>query len=239
MNFTDSVKHILKNKSQSFLSELWRDDLKEILADVGREFEQLLNSGSKSIMAFRKNGYQIEFKNVAGSSSDLFFVLRTFPRRVSKGIGFFKQDLVAEIDNLPDQKQKTIFCLKVIGALSSFTLGTVYNVRMGKADFSVIGLRRPNAFTQFLVAELLFRIIQRLIQKFLVELEKEVSDPEDLKHIRYFRELVDNRSPEGDPDQTLDPEFSDPAIELVEKLKNYILSGRPYNIKVHHDREPN
>ncbi len=232
MNLADSVKYILKNKSQNFVKELWKEDLKIILKDLGQDFSHLVKSGSTSLKSFKNNGYQINIKEALESGSDSLLIIKVLPGRIRKGFSLFKDEFIEELENQPDQKQKTIFCLKVIGALSSFTVGTIYNLKIGKTDFSLVGLKRRNAFTRFLVAELIFKISQRLIQKFLIELETQLTDKDDLNHVRYFKELLADRS-------LAKIETSDSSIEMVDNLKAYIMKGQWNTHKVSHDRKPN
>jgi len=232
MNLADSVKYILKNKSQNFVKELWREDLKFILKDLGQDLSHLMKSGSTSLKSFKKNGYQINIKEALESGSDSLLIIKVLPGRIRQGFSIFKDEFIEELENQPDQKQKTIFCLKVIGALSSFTVGTIYNLKIGKTDFSLVGLKRRNAFTRFLVAELVFKISQRLIQKFLIELESQLTDKDDLNHVKYFKELLADRS-------ITKLETSDSSIEMVDSLKTYIMKGQWKSHKVSHDRKPN
>lgn len=232
MNLADSVKYILKNKSQNFVKELWKEDLKFILKDLGQDLTHLMKSGSTSLKSFKNSGYQFNIKEALESGSDSLLILKVLPGRIRKGFSLFKDEFIEELEKRPDQKQKTIFCLKVIGALSSFTVGTIYNLKIGKTDFSLVGLKRRNAFTRFLVAELIFKISQRLIQKFLIELESQVTDKDDLNHVRYFKELLADRSMK-------ELETSDSSIEMVDSLKTYIMKGQWNTHKVSHDRKPN
>lgn len=239
MNLADSVKYILKNKSQNFITELWKEDLKYILKEIGQDLTYLIKSGSSSVKSFKKSGYQINVKELVESGADTLLILKILPVRIKKGFSLFKDAFAEELEKQPDSKQKTIFCLKVFGAVSSFAVGTVYNLKIGKTDFALVGLRRRNAFTRFLVAELIFKISQRLMQKFLVELEQHVSSKDDLDHVRYFKELLADRSKVVEVANTSEFVPGDRAIEIVEDLKTYIMKGQWNSHKVSHDRKPN
>lgn len=227
MNLADSMKKILKSKGNNIFSDFWKDDLKMILKDVGQDFAHMAKSGANSYHDVKKNGIKITAKEMYDSATDTLLIFKVLPRRVSEGFSHFKEDLVYELDTQPDQKRKTVFSLKVIGALTSFTLATIYNIKRGKTDFSFTGLKRRNAITQFIVAELVFKMSQVFISRFLTELEKEVSDPEDLKNVRYFKDLISDRSKadEGLIKNEV-PIEHDRAIEIVEALKRFIMTGK-------------
>lgn len=226
MNLADSMKKILKNSSQNIFTDFWKDDLKTILKDIGRDVAHMAKSSAGSIRDIKKNGIKITAKEMMDSASDTLLIFKILPGRIRDGFAQFKEALVQELENQPDQKQKKIFSLKVIGALTSFTLGTIYNIKRGKTDFAFKGLRRRNAITQFIVAELVFKLSQLFIHRFLSELEKEVSDPEDLKNVRYFKDLISDRSKaEQEPGREV-PVEADRAIEIVEALKHFIMTGK-------------
>lgn len=239
MNLADSVKHILKNKSQDFLTELWKEDLKIILKDIGQDLSFFIKSGTTTVKSIKGRQFRINAKELFESSADSLLIVKVLPGRIKKGFALFKDDFVEELEKLPDQKQKTIFCLKVLGAVSRFIVGAVYNIKIGKTDFALTGLRQRNAFTRFLVAELVFKIGQRFIQKFLVELEQQVSDKDDLNHIRYFKQLLSDRSARIELLDTAELVPDDRAIAIVDNLKNYIMKGQWSLRKVSHDRKEN
>lgn len=227
MNLADSMKKILKNNGQNIFTDFWKDDLKTILIDVAGDIAHMAKSGVGSFRDLKKNGIKITAKEMIESASDTLLIFKVLPGRVSQGFIQFKEQLIRELDNQPDQKKKTIFSLKVIGALTSFTLGTIYSIKRGKTDFAFTGLKRRNAITQFMVAEIVFKLSQVFIQRFLTELEKEVSDPEDLKNVRYFKDLISDRS-KADADYVPGdvPKESDRAIEIVDALKHFIMTGK-------------
>jgi hypothetical protein len=186
----------------------------------------MAKSGSNSFHKLKENGVKVTAKDIWESGTDTLVLFKVLPARVKLGFAYFKDDLIYELDHLPDQKQKTIFSLKVIGALSSFTLGIIYNVNKGKTDFSMKGLKRRTGVTQFIAAEIIFKISQLFVYRFLNELEKEVTVPEDLKNIRYFKDLVSSRAQMDTSSEYHEPLIEgDPAITIVENLKHFISTG--------------
>jgi hypothetical protein len=228
MNLADSVKKVLKSRSQNIFTDFWKVDLQTNAKDLGGDIARLGRSGKQSFKHLKNVGLKVNIKELVDAGADTLLIFKVLPKRVKSGFLHFKDEFVLELEHLPDQKQKTIFCLKVIGALTSFTLGAIYSVKKGKNDFALAGLKRRNAFTQFLVAELVFKISQIFIYRFLVELEKEITDPKDLKNVRFFKDLIFQRSQqqaevEG---EIAAPMIGDRAIEMVEDLKRFIMTGK-------------
>jgi hypothetical protein len=224
MNLGESMKYVLKHRSQNIFSEFWQEDLKTMIKDMGRDFWQLASQRRRQS---RTAGFGESYAEMRASTSEVFSILRLVPQRVYQAFSYFREDLLAELEKLPDHKQKTIFSLKVLGSLSQFILSTFYGIRKSQAGFAIKGLKTRNVFTQFLVAELIIRISQLFILRFLSEVEKEVDDAEALSHVKYFKTIFRTSSREAwDGDEAgsdlLAPER---AVEIVESFKNYIATG--------------
>ena len=224
MNLADSLKHVLKNKSQHILSDFWTRDLKIILTSFGNDISQMYKSGASSLKTIKESGVKFSVKEIGDSLTDAFLILKVLPGRIKDAFVFFKEDLLSELELQSDPKSKAIFSFKILGALTSFTLGVLYNVRRGQTEIKLKGLKSRNAFTKFIVAELIFKITQHFFQRFLEELEQELSDANDIKNVRYFRQLLSDRSEM--PDSEEGPEANDKAIKIVEDFKNYIYTGK-------------
>jgi hypothetical protein len=219
MNVADSMKNVLKHKSH-LLTEHLKEDITLIMKEVSDDMSRMLEASKTSVKHLKKQKIKITFQEVKDAASDGLVILKILPHRISEGFHYFKEDLISELDSFPDQKEKTLFSIKVIGALTSFTLGTVYNVKKGNLNFSINGLKKVNTFTQFVFAEIVFKITRLLLLRFLNEVEKGVSESEDVSNITYFKELLSNKSDEDHA------ESGDPAIEIVENLKKYIMTGK-------------
>lgn len=228
MNLADSVKYVLKRKSHNIFSDFWKDDLKNFFRQSHSDATHLFKSGIGQIKYVKESGINLSFKDIVESGMDVMTIFKVTPRRVKDGYLQFKDDFMHELDKQPDQKQKTIFILKVFGALSSFVVGTFYSMKKGKTDFKIPGLKAQNAFTQFLLTEIVFKLSQVFITRFLSEVERQMTNPEELSNIRYFKALVSDRTQvlakEGEIPQFHEPD--DRAIEIVEDLKNYIMTGK-------------
>lgn len=224
MNLADSLKHVLKNKSQNILSDFWNRDLKIILASFGDDISQMYKSGANSFKSLKESGVKFSVKEIGDSLTDAFLILKVLPARIKEAFTFFKDDLLSELELQTDPKSKAIFSFKILGALTSFTLGIIYNVKRGQTEINLKGLKSRNAFTKFIVAELIFKITQHFLQRILEELEQELSDPADIKNVRYFRQLLSDRSELPESAEGL--EANDRAIEIVEDFKNYIFTGK-------------
>lgn len=227
MNLADSLKSVLKNKSHHIFTDLWKEDVANILRDIGSDIAQVAKSGVKSFKDIKNQGIKFNLKETLESGADALLILKVLPGRVKDGFNFFREDLADEMEKQSNGKNKKIFVLKVFGALTSFTVSSIYSVKKSAGDFSLKGLRRKNAFTQFIIAEIIFKLSQLFIHKFLNEVEKLVTEEEDLKNVRYFKELISDRAQmEANAKNMEDLEKSDPAIRIVENLKNYIMTGK-------------
>lgn len=228
MNLADSVKYVLKNKSQNVFKEFWKDDLANFFSESKSDISHFFKSSFEQFKKLKRGGVKISAKEMLESASDALTIFKVIPRRVKEGFAYFREDFIEELEKKTDQKQKTIFCLKVMGTLSSFIVGAVYNLKIGKSDLGFVGIRTKNAFTQFLVAELIFKISQVLIIKFLTEVEKQMEDPDELNNVRYFKTLLSDRDKIESERENLGEEASpgDPSIVIVDELKNYIMTGK-------------
>lgn len=223
MNLADSLKSVIKNKSHHIFTDLWKEDAVRIVREIGDDLAHM----AKSVRSLKRRDFKFNVKELIESGADALLILKVLPGRVSEAFKYFQYDLHDEFEKIEDPKQKKILGLKIFGALTSFTIGSIYTVRKSAADFSLKGLRRRNAFTQFIIAEVIFKLSQMFIHKFLHEVEKLVTDEEDLKNIRYFKELVSDREQmEANAENFEEMESSDPAIRIVDNLKYFIMTGK-------------
>ena len=219
MNLSESIRHVLKNESSNVFKNLWKEDVKTVLVSVKDDFQGFYSSGNSFFQNVKNEGIKSSFEDAKGTVKESLHMLRVLPVRIRKGFKFFKEDFAAELDALEDSKEKTVFSLKVIGALTSYTLTGLYGVRKAKSDLKMPGFSPKKSFTKFLMAELIFKITQLFMLRFLEEVEKNDLDQDDLKKISYFKHLMLN------PEASSNQEGQDEAIEIVDKLKYYILSG--------------
>ena len=227
MNLADSVKFVLKSKSQNIFGAFWKEDIKNLLSETKSDVTHFFKSSPHSFKYLKSKNIKVSAREALDSAADALTIVKVIPHRVRMGFSYFKDDFVNELENLPDQKQKTIFCLKVMGALSSFVVGALYNYKIGNTNITFPGLKQKNAFTQFLIAELIIKISQMFIMRFITEVEKHLSDPDELHNLRYFKVLFSDREKlEAEKEALeLEQEPNDRSIEIVDELKNYIMTG--------------
>lgn len=221
MNLTDSMKFVLRNKGQNIFTEFWKEDLKIILKDVKEDLGQVIKKHPDE----KTHGNLKEWKE---SAFDAVTVIRHTPKRVKNGFAYFQEDFLQELDNQSDSKEKAVFCLKVLGALTSFAVSAVYGVRKAKTNISLPGLRTQSAFTHFLIAELVLKLSQLFIHRFIVEVEKQISEPEESKKLKFFKRMLNDKSLKHS-DEIPQSEPGEKAFEIVEALKKYILTGERPN----------
>lgn len=221
MNLSESILHVLRKESASVFKTLWKDDVKNVLVSIRRDFVEFYGSGHEFVRSLKKEGVKSTWKEARESLSETVDLIKVLPLRIRKGFQYFKDDFIEELENRPDPKEKTVFSLKVIGALTSYTLSGLYGVKKARTELRAPGLSQKKIFTKFLMAEIIFKVTQLFVLRFLEEVEKQELGNEDLKRISYFKNLLANpdaAEKEADLHQ-------DEAIEIVDKLKYYILSG--------------
>lgn len=215
MNLAESMKFVLKTKSQSLFSALVKEDFKHILKDMTGD---LISFKPKSTL--KEKFY--DFKTSLYGSA---LLVRELPRRLNNGFKIFQQELMDELDRLPDQKQKTKFCMKVLAGLSKFALSSAYNVGLGETKLIAMG-KGKKAFGHALTAKLVYKTIQAFIIRFIQEVEKEIVDPVELANLQSFKETIMDDS--GNAIDKFFEGVTDPdekAFIIVDNFKNYILTG--------------
>lgn len=217
MNLSESMKFVLRSKIPNIFSEFWKEDFKSILRDIQQDLGGILKSHPDE----KTHGNLTEWRE---SALDAATIIRHAPKRVKNGFAFFREDFLEELEKQKDSKEKTVFCLKVLGALTSFAVSAVYGVRRAKLNFSLPNRRSRNVFAQFLAAELVFKLSRLFIHRFILEVEKQISDPEELNKLKFYKIILNDKS--ANPLNELPPgEPGDKAFEIVESLKNFILNG--------------
>lgn len=210
MNLAESMKYVLKNKTQNILSSLIKEDLKNLV---------------KNSTNIKRFSLKDSFTEVKGSLLTTALLIKAIPQRINEGFRIFSLELMQELDKLPDQKQKTMFCMRVLAGLSKFALSSAYDVGFGDAKLLGFG-KVKNVYSRVLVSKLLFKSIQAFIIKFIEEIEKEITDPNELKNLQSFRTIVLDDS--GNAIDKFFEGVTDPddrAFMIVDNFKRFILTG--------------
>lgn len=220
MNLSESMKLVLKTRSQNIITDFWKSDVKSIIQEAKTDFGHFISRAPRDSISL-KHG----IGDLKDSTFEFVTLVASIPGRVKKGFALFREDFLRELDNLEDSKEKTIFCIKVIGALTSFAVGTFYGIKKAKHDYSTSGLRTKNALTHFLAKELVLRLSQLFILRFLAEVEREVTEPEELRKLRFFKKMLLESKEDGNYEELSGQDPQDPAFAIVESLKQYLLNG--------------
>ncbi|MBA2404231.1 MAG: hypothetical protein H0V66_05630 [Bdellovibrionales bacterium] len=222
MNLAESMKHVLKTKSQNIFGLLIKEDFKNIIKDFAGEIVTVTQKRKKTFRNFSLKESVLDVKDSVASS---ILLIKAIPNRVSEGFRIFSQEMMNELDKLPDQKQKTVFCMKVLAGMSKFALSSAYDVGLGEAK--LLGLGKPkNIVANVIVSKLLFKTIKSLIIRLIEEMEKEISNPEELLQLQSYKDIVMDDSGNA-IDKFFDgvTDANDRAFAIVENLKKYILTG--------------
>jgi hypothetical protein len=221
MNLSESMKFVLKNKGPELFSELWHEDIKGVLKGFQKDLIKVMLKAPNNKKALRSSLFDLK-----DMVKDAMVIVGELPGRLKIGFATFREGFLEELEKLSTPKEKTLFCMKIAGALTSYAVTALYGVRTAKKDIRTIGLGNRTAFTQFLVAELVLRFTHFFVLRFIREIEKQVDNPEELKNIRFFKKVLSSK-PTGDELNGLPKEEAgDPAFTLVNNLNNYILTGK-------------
>ena len=199
LRLVDSLRTLLKNRAQIF-TDTWHDDSVFVMADVFGVVSKLLGSG--------------------GPVMDVYLVIRIVPVRIWTGFAYFQEDFLVEIERLKDAKDKRIFMIRVLTALTSLILGSIYDVRRGKLNFRApIWGNRYRSLNRILIGEVLFKLGRRLLVLFFEKLKEGAIEPRDRIQVQYFIHLL-----LGEKSDQLVMDLG-PKLEIVEKLKKYLMTG--------------
>lgn len=217
MNIVESMKHVLKNKRQSIFSVLVKEDLFNYIKNISTDIASITKQRNFSI----RNSFKVAKESV----QDSFLLLKAIPQRVNDGSRIFGMELISELEKLTDPKQKTVFCMKVLAGLSKLALSSAYDIGLGEAKLIGFG-KSKKMVANVVVTRVLFKAVQSFVIRFIEEIEKEVSDPDELIKIRGFKDTVlDDSGNAIDKffDGVTDPD--DRAFVIVDNFKRFVLTG--------------
>ncbi len=222
MNLADSMKHVLKNKSQNIFALIVKEDFTRIVKDFAGG---VLDLNNKSKNAYKKFSLKESFINVKDSIHSSVLLFKAIPQRVSDGFKIFGDELMAEVDKFSDPKQKTVFCMKVLAGLSKFAVSSAYDVGIGDGKILRLG-KNKNIIPNIVISRLMFKTIQSFLVRLIQEMEKEITDLEELKNLQNYKDIILD-----DSANAIDKFFqgvtdpNDRAFIIVDNFKNYILTG--------------
>lgn len=219
MNIGEAMFFVLRNKGGNLLQTFWKEDVAKVFGDVITASAKTFRESREKI---NKNSLRSLPGNLVQTSSEILLIGRYLPGRIRKGLSEFQKDMVFQLENKADSREKALFCLRVMGILATSTAGTFYNLRSPGRGLSLGKLRIKSALAQYLIAEFALKSVRLFLRRFLIEIEKEVTSAEDLDHVRYFKRLMDG---EEGADALLDTKSDDPAFLVIEKLKKNIFNG--------------
>ncbi len=200
--------HVFKNKSHDIFAGYFKNDINLILKDIGHDVFVFIKTSPDKI----KNRPTV--KEVRLAIKETLITIKIIPKRVTEGFRIFREDFLNELEKIADQKHKTIFCIKVIGALSTFVLGNLAGLRGQDRRLS------PTSLVKFVQTLVVFRLTQILLLRIINEVQSSLKNEDDLKNLNYFRSLLTDSK-----DLKTPLSHEDEAILIVEKLKKYILTG--------------
>jgi hypothetical protein len=218
MNLGEAMTHVLRTKGQTIIHSFWKEDLVSIVGDVISDGTKFLRGGKSKLASFSIKELP---GNILEASMEIIDIARVMPGRIKKGLLFFRSEMINELDQRSDAREKAVFSLKVLGVLLSSSAAAFYNMKSAKREISLGKLRIRSALAQFLIAELVLRSFRSFLHRFMTELEKELTEDDDLVQVRYFRKLLET----GEEHENSSVTEDDPAFKLVDRLKKIIVDG--------------
>jgi hypothetical protein len=222
MSLSQSMKNVFKTKGQHLLSAFMKEDVKKIVKDVVADVV-VLTKKRNSIREFSLKHSLQEFR---ANVQDTAVLLRVIPQRISNGLRIFMTEFIHEMETLPDQKERTVYSMKVLAALSKFAFFSAYELGFSGAPKLLVLGKSRGMYSNLIMSRLLYKSIQAFLVRFIEEVEKDVVDPEELKNLQSFKDIVlDDAGNAVDKffEGMVDPD--DKAFALVENFKNYIFTG--------------
>ena len=227
MNLAESMKYVLKNKSKTLFTFFTKEDIKKSFKEFGHDLVVITQQKKELYKNFSIKESMLDVKDSIQGS---VLLIRAIPKRVNDGFKIFSNEMTIELEKLPDQKQKTVFCMKVLAGLSRFAVSSAYEVGMG--DVKLLGLGKSRKMvSSVIVSKIMFKTIQTFIVRMIQEMEKELTDPEELKNLQNLKEIImDNSANAIDKIFEGVTDSNDRAFVIVNNFKNYILTGQQVTI---------
>jgi hypothetical protein len=222
MNLADSIKFVLKKRSQKIFSLLIKEDLKNTVKDVPTNIMAFSRMSNRAIRRFSLKESMGEVKSSLYGTA---LLVKIIPRRVNAGFKHFGMEFMTELEKLPDPKERTVFCMKILAGLSKFALSSAYDVGLGDIKFLGMGKGRV-LYSRVIVSKLMFKTLQAIIIRFIDEIEKEIEGEDDIKQLEALKKIILDDS--GNAIDKFFEGVTDPddrAFAIVENFKNYILTG--------------
>jgi hypothetical protein len=222
MNLADSMKHVLKNKSQNIFALIVKEDFTKTVKDFAGV---VLDLNTRSRSAYKNFSLKESFINVKDSIEGSVLLFKAIPQRVSDGFKIFGDEFMSEMDKFSDPKQKTVFCMKVLAGLSKFAVSSAYDVGIGDGKILRLG-KNKNVIPNIVISRLMFKTIQSFLVRLIQEMEKEITDLEELKSLQNYKDIILD-----DSANAIDKFFqgvtdpSDRAFVIVDNFRKYILTG--------------
>lgn len=214
------AKKVFRQRGQNIIKDFVKHDGKKIISETIADLVVLAKKNkinrtlSLSTISELKNNLQ-----------DTVLLLKIIPQRMRFGLNLFMHEFLAEMSRLPDQKARTVYSMKVIAALSKMAFASAYDLGRGP-KLLFMGKNLRSAYQGIVLSKILFRSVQAFLIRFIEEVEKDITDPEELANLASFKRIILD-----DEGNSIDKFFAgivdseDKAFALVENFRNYIFTG--------------
>jgi hypothetical protein len=184
--------------------------------------KKVLSLQGKNIVSQTVN----EFKTYQATLQDTALLLKLLPQRLRAGFLIFISDFLLEMEQMPDKKERLVYSMKVLAALSKLAFSSAYDLGLiGPPKLLGFG-KVTRAPARIILSKVLYRSIQEFLIRFIEQLEKEELDATELKNLQTFKKIILD-----DAGNAIDKFFSgiidpqDRAFNSVERFKNFIFTG--------------
>lgn len=220
MKISHAMKKVFRHQGQDIISDFIKQDGKKIISDAIADLV-VLGKKTTTPRAFSLKRVS-DFKRTL---EDTALLLKVIPNRLRDGFTHFMNEFLKEMSQLPDQKARTVYSMKVIAALSKMAFASAYDLGTGPR-LLIMGKNVRSAYTGLVLSKILYRSVQAFLVRFIQEVEKDTTDPQELANLEIFKKIILD-----DEGNAIDKFFSgivdpqDRAFSLVEKFRNYIFTG--------------
>jgi hypothetical protein len=217
MNLAQSMIYVLKHRKRDIINNFWKQDMRPVFKGIPKETLTFFKKANK-------NGLKETFSNIKDSTVESVVVFKDLPSRIRQGFQYFHEDLLREMEALQDNQQKTVFCLKVIASLCSYTLGSVQGFRHSGHQLHFKGLKLKSAMLQVMATEILVKVSQVFVLRLLEEVEGHLDSRDEIKKISMFKQILSGSQKISESENAV-PETGDPALRIVESFRIFLMTG--------------
>lgn len=204
MNLADSLKFVFQNKIQSILFDFIKTDLRKIFNEA-KESISLKDFGPDKIQ-------EIFYDFVA--------LAKEIPTRLPKGLKQFHEEFLLELETCSDPKQKSLFTLKVLGALAFILINFQSN---NTAALGLLRIQKKSKLARGAILLILINLLMHLSTKIISAVEDNLDDQVEKDKLSYIKAALSH--PDASTNGLESPTVTDKSFLIVRNFINFMLIG--------------